>query len=102
VIHNLDSSSGGVYLECNLIEARAAAILTPHLMRHAPAVFLGAFSAPSVVIKAGENDWVMDKLLEQVFSFFCRDAAGCVSVTDQIFLSTSEISGWEGLRDRSV
>jgi len=70
VIHNLDSSSGGVYLECNLIEARAAAILTPHLMRHAPAVFLGAFSAPSVVIKAGENDWVMDKLLEQVFFFF--------------------------------
>jgi len=53
-----------------LIEARAAAILTPHLMRHAPAVFLGAFSAPSVVIKAGENDWVMDKLLEQVFFFF--------------------------------
>jgi hypothetical protein len=27
-----------------LIEARAAAILTPHLMRHAPAVFSGVFS----------------------------------------------------------
>jgi hypothetical protein len=53
-----------------LIEARAAAILTPHLMRHAPSVFLGVFSVSSPVIKAGKNDCVMDKLLEQVFFFF--------------------------------
>jgi hypothetical protein len=40
-------------------------------MRHAPAVFLESFSVPShiIVIKAGKNHWVMDKLLEQVFSF---------------------------------
>src|SRR6202035_1463057 len=43
VIYNLDSNHLDVYCESNLIEARAAAILTPHLMRHAPAVFLGLF-----------------------------------------------------------
>jgi hypothetical protein len=40
---DLDPGSGQVYLEGNLIEARAAAILTPHLMWHAPALFLGLF-----------------------------------------------------------
>jgi hypothetical protein len=44
VMSNLDSISRGVYVELNLIEARAAAILTPHLTRHAPALFLGVFS----------------------------------------------------------
>jgi hypothetical protein len=73
---NLDSAAGEVYLGTNLIEARAAAILTPHLMRHAPAVFLGAFPVSSrvLVIKAGENGWVMTTLLEQSFYslFGCR------------------------------
>jgi hypothetical protein len=72
VICNLDSTRFDVYLDFNLIEARAAAILTPHLMRHAPAVFLDPFPVPLhiLVIKAGKNDWVIDKLLEQVFFFF--------------------------------
>jgi len=48
-----------------LIEARAAAILTPHLMRHAPAVFLESFPVPShmVVSESGQNNCVIDKLL---------------------------------------
>jgi len=46
VICNLDCVSHGVYVEFNLIEARAAAILTPHLMRHAPAVFMEPFRFP--------------------------------------------------------
>ena len=91
MISNLDSTSHGVYVELNLIEARAAAILTPHLMRHAPAVFLEPFQFPprcswSIrMIRVGKNDGVLnkllaDKLLEQVFLFFrCRDSAGCVS-----------------------
>jgi hypothetical protein len=66
VIYNLDSIEFDVYLEFNLIEARVAAILTPHLMRHAPCGFLGGFSGSSAVIKAGKNDCVMDRLLEQV------------------------------------
>jgi hypothetical protein len=38
-------------------------------MRHAPAVFLGAFPVSSrvLVIKAGENGWGMTTLFEQVF-----------------------------------
>jgi len=69
---NLDGNGFGVYFEFNLIEARAAAILTPHLMRHAPAVFLELFPVSSHmrVIKAGKNDRVIDKLFEQVFFFF--------------------------------
>jgi hypothetical protein len=65
VIYDLDSISCDVYLESNLIEARAAAILTPHLMRHAPAVFWGVFSVSShmLVVKSGQNNRVMDKLL---------------------------------------
>jgi len=65
VIYNLDSVSFDDYLECNLIEARAAAILTPHLMRHAPAVFLESFPVPShmLVSESGQNNSVIDKLL---------------------------------------
>jgi hypothetical protein len=65
VIYDLDSISCDVYLESNLIEARAAAILTPHLMRHAPAVFLESFpvSPQMLVVKSGQNEWVMGKLL---------------------------------------
>ena len=91
VICNLDSISLEVYVEFNLIEARAAAILTPHLMRHAPAVFLDAFPVSSHVIHfvilmigAGKNGWVLnklfeDRLLRQVFAH-CRNAACCVWV----------------------
>jgi hypothetical protein len=48
-----------VYLELNLIEARAAAILTPHPMRHAPAVFLELFSVSShvLVIHSDDQGW---------------------------------------------
>ena len=49
VIYNLDSISFDVYLESNLIEARAAAILTPHLMRHAPAVSPFCFVAHALI-----------------------------------------------------
>lgn len=65
MIYNLDSNELGVYLEFNLIEARAAAILTPHLMRHAPAVFLGRFPVSSHIfmIHNGQNDCVLDKLV---------------------------------------
>ena len=45
MIYNLDGVSCEVYFEFNLIEARAAAILTPHLMRHAPAVFSASFTS---------------------------------------------------------
>jgi hypothetical protein len=55
----LDSISLEVYLELNLIEARAAAILTPHPMRHAPAVFLELFSVSShvLVIRSDDQGW---------------------------------------------
>jgi len=48
-----------------LIEARAAAILTPHLMRHAPAVFWEPFPvlSQSLWIKIGQNNFMLDKLL---------------------------------------
>lgn len=72
VIYNLDSRGFDDYLRFNLIEARAAAILTPHLMRHAPAVFLECFSVLShmPVIESGQNNCVIDKLLEHNFSVF--------------------------------
>jgi hypothetical protein len=56
---DLDSISLEVYLELNLIEARAAAILTPHPMRHAPAVFLELFSVSShvLVIHSDDQGW---------------------------------------------
>jgi hypothetical protein len=56
---DLDSISLEVYLELNLIEARAAAILTPHAMRHAPAVFLELFSVSShvLVIHSDDQGW---------------------------------------------
>jgi hypothetical protein len=70
-MYNLDASSLKVYVEFNLIEARAAAILTPHLVRHAPVVFFEHFPVPSLRPCdpflndwAGKNDWVADKLLE--------------------------------------
>jgi hypothetical protein len=64
VIYNLDSNRSEVYRESNLIEARAAAILTPHLMRHAPAVFLESFPVSShmLMIQGGQNNCVLDKL----------------------------------------
>src|ERR1017187_4713102 len=70
VIYNLDSNRHEVYRESNLIEARAAAILTPHLMRHTPAVFLKSFPVSShiLMIRSGQNGWAMDKLREHVFS----------------------------------
>jgi hypothetical protein len=69
VIYNLDSNRHEVYRESNLIEARAAAILTPHLMRHAPAVFLKSFPVSSHIfmIRSGQNGWAMDKLREHAF-----------------------------------
>ena len=58
VICNLDSISLEAYVELNLIEARAAAILTPHLTRHAPAVFLEPFPVSSYVIHFRDSyDW---------------------------------------------
>ncbi len=65
MIYNLDSNRREVYGESNLIEARAAAILTPHLMRHAPAVFLESFPVSShmLMIQGGQNDRVLDKLV---------------------------------------
>jgi hypothetical protein len=76
VIYNLDSNQRDVYGESNLIEARAAAILTPHLMRHAPAVFLESFPVSSHIfmIRSGQNNWAMDKLREHVF--FCEENVG--------------------------
>ena len=66
MIYNLDGPWCEVYFELNLIEARAAAILTPHLMRHAPAVFLGAlrlcFLLHIDAMKAGKHDRGIDKL----------------------------------------
>ena len=65
MIYNLDSNQRDVYGESNLIEARAAAILTPHLMRHAPAVFLESFPVSSHIfmIQSGQNGCVLDKLV---------------------------------------
>jgi hypothetical protein len=65
VIYNLDSNQRDVYGESNLIEARAAAILTPYLMRHAPAVFFESFpvSSHKVMIRSGQNGCVLDKLV---------------------------------------
>jgi len=63
VIYNLDADPIEVYLEFNLIEARAAAILTPHLMRHAPSVFWSHFLCG---LYAGKNNCPMDKLLAQL------------------------------------
>ncbi len=45
MIYNLDAMSCEVYFEFNLIEARAAAILTPHLMRHAPCGVFGSITS---------------------------------------------------------
>jgi hypothetical protein len=56
VTGDLDSISLEVYLELNLIEARAADILTPHPMRHAPAVFLERFSVSSQVLEIHSDD----------------------------------------------
>jgi hypothetical protein len=75
---DLDSISLEVYVELDLIEARAAAILTPHPIRHAPAVFLERFSVSShvLVIHSDDQGWqerlvlnklFEDKLLRQVF-----------------------------------
>ena len=69
MIYNLDSNQRDVYGESNLIEARAAAILTPHLMRHAPAVFLESFPVSSHIfmIQGGQNNRAMDKLRGHAF-----------------------------------
>jgi hypothetical protein len=56
VTADLDSISLEVYLELNLIEARAAVILTPHPMRRAPAVFLERFSVSSHVLVVHSDD----------------------------------------------
>jgi hypothetical protein len=76
VINNLDSNRREVYGESNLIEARAAAILTPHLMRHAPAVFLESFpvSSHTFMIQGGQNNWAMDTLREH--DFLCEETSG--------------------------
>lgn len=44
-------------------------------MRHAPAVFLGLFRSPLCVIKAGQDDGVVDTLLSQIFFLGARIAA---------------------------
>jgi hypothetical protein len=77
VIYNLDSNQRDVYGESNLIEARAAAILTPHLMRHAPAVFLKSFPVSSHIfmIRSGQNNCVLDTLREQVFLIWKQTGA---------------------------
>jgi hypothetical protein len=55
---DLDSISLEVYVELNLIEARAAAILTPHPMRHAPAAFLErSVSSHVLMIHPDDQGW---------------------------------------------
>ena len=74
---DLDSISLEVYLELNLIEARAAAILTHIQCRTRLRCFWSSFLFPPtcswfiLMIRAGENNWVPnkpfeDKLLRQV------------------------------------
>jgi hypothetical protein len=74
VMPKLDSKRFSIYRGANLIEARAAAILTPHLPRHALAVGLGFLVSP---IKAGKDGCPMGKLPGQVLS--CRAAERCAS-----------------------
>ena len=70
VIYNLDSNPTGVYCESNLIEARAAAILTPHNAARACGIFRASFPVSShmFMIQSSQNDCVMDKLREHVLS----------------------------------
>jgi len=84
VIYNLDSNQRDVYGESNLIEARAAAILTPHLMRHAPAVFVASFPVSShmLMLRAGQNDYAMDKLVNT--SFLCEENVGIPVIPSEV------------------
>ncbi|HEV8046784.1 MAG TPA: hypothetical protein VGP35_03590 [Terriglobales bacterium] len=70
MIYNLDSNPTDVYCESNLIEARAAAILTPHNAARACGIFglLFPVSSHMFMIQNGKNGCVMDKLREYVLS----------------------------------
>ena len=91
---NLDSNSPGVYLQLNLIEARAAAILTPHLMRHAPAVFWSLSGSLMFVIHSYDQCWQerlgANKLLDKSLLSAVETRLAASQAVDRPFLGTKQ------------
>jgi hypothetical protein len=89
---NLDWFAGEVYLGTNLIEARAAAILTPHLLRHAPVVFLGLFLPCHIpAMKAGKDDWGIDTLPSDHFAESHLDPRSLLQKDEQLKSSLESV-----------